>query len=182
MQPCTKVTDRNTGRTRLSPFPTDYIVSADVVVNRERTVCWLIVTAVLIHTYPTITKWWHKKEKIPEEFVRGVWIFDNWSEIYVINDYCLANVPIKNTWQSFWHFLTQFSSRSNQSPRLFMSFVLTVIYLNLVLNSTVPQNNDPQPQMILDRKWSPKSTANDPVKNWGMEWILWDWLQKRADY
>ena len=44
--------------------------------------------------------------------------------------------------------------------------------------------NDPQngPQMILDRKWSLKSTANDPVKSWGMEWILWDWLQKRTDY
>ena len=38
--------------------------------------------------------------------------------------------------------------------------------------------NNPQPQMILDRKWSRKSTANDPVKTWGMEWILWDWLQK----
>ena len=44
--------------------------------------------------------------------------------------------------------------------------------------------NDPQngPQMIIDRKWSLKSTANDPVKTWGMEWILWDWLQKRTDY
>ena len=44
--------------------------------------------------------------------------------------------------------------------------------------------NDPQngPQMILDLKWSLKSTANDPVKTWGMEWILWDWLQKRTDY
>ena len=40
----------------------------------------------------------------------------------------------------------------------------------------------PRPQMILDRKWSPKLTANDPVKSWGMEWILWDWLQKRTDY
>ena len=40
----------------------------------------------------------------------------------------------------------------------------------------------PRPQMILDRKWSLKSTANDPVKTWGMEWILWDWLQKRTDY
>ena len=41
--------------------------------------------------------------------------------------------------------------------------------------------NDPQngPQMILDRKWSPKLTANDPVKTWGMEWILWDWLQRK---
>ena len=38
------------------------------------------------------------------------------------------------------------------------------------------------PQMILDRKWSPESTANDPVKNWGWKWILWDWLQKRTDY
>ena len=44
--------------------------------------------------------------------------------------------------------------------------------------------NDPQngPQMILDRKWSPRLTANHPVKTWGMEWILWDWLQKRTDY
>ena len=44
--------------------------------------------------------------------------------------------------------------------------------------------NDPQngPQMILDRKWSLKSTANDPVKTRGMEWILWDWLQKKTDY
>ena len=44
--------------------------------------------------------------------------------------------------------------------------------------------NDTQngPQMILDRKWSPKLTANDPVKTWEMEWILWDWLQKRTDY
>ena len=40
----------------------------------------------------------------------------------------------------------------------------------------------PRPQMILNRKWSLKSTANDPVKTWGMEWILWDWLQKRTDY
>ena len=48
--------------------------------------------------------------------------------------------------------------------------------------------NDPQPQMIprpqmipkMDRKWS--STASDPVKTWGMEWILWDWSQKRTDY
>ena len=33
--------------------------------------------------------------------------------------------------------------------------------------------NDPQngPQMILDRKWSLKSIANNPVKTWGMEWI-----------
>ena len=38
-----------------------------------------------------------------------------------------------------------------------------------VVDSTA---NDPQngPQMILDRKWSLKSTANDPVKTWGMEW------------
>ena len=32
------------------------------------------------------------------------------------------------------------------------------------------------------RKWSPKWTANDPVKTWGMEWILLDWLQKKTDY
>ena len=32
--------------------------------------------------------------------------------------------------------------------------------------------NDPQsgPQMILDRKWSPKSTANDPERKIGMAW------------
>ena len=32
--------------------------------------------------------------------------------------------------------------------------------------------NDPQngPQMILDRKWSPKSTANDPERKIGMTW------------
>ena len=61
----------------------------------------------------------------------------------------------------------------------------TEIALVEVLYSTA---NDPQPQMIprpqmiLDRKWSLKSTVNDPVKTWGMEWILWDWLQKRTDY
>ena len=40
-----------------------------------------------------------------------------------------------------------------------------------------PTANDAQngPQMILDRKWSPKLAANDPVETWGMEWILWDW-------
>ena len=42
-----------------------------------------------------------------------------------------------------------------------------------------PQNG---PQVILNRKSSPKSTANDPVKNGGMEWISWDCLQKRTDY
>ena len=32
--------------------------------------------------------------------------------------------------------------------------------------------NDPQngPQMILDRKWSPKSPANDPERKIGMTW------------
>ena len=32
--------------------------------------------------------------------------------------------------------------------------------------------NDPQngPQIILDRKWSPKSTANDPERKIGMAW------------
>ena len=48
-------------------------------------------------------------------------------------------------------------------------------------NDTQPQMI-PRPQMIpkMDCKWS--STANDPVKTWGMEWILWDKLQKRTDY
>ena len=41
--------------------------------------------------------------------------------------------------------------------------------------------NDPQngPQMILDRKWSLKSTANDPVKTWGMEWIFMGLITKK---
>ena len=46
---------------------------------------------------------------------------------------------------------------------------------------TVPQMI-PNRKWSRDRKWSLKSTANDPVKSWGMEWILWDWLQKRTDY
>ena len=33
----------------------------------------------------------------------------------------------------------------------------------------IPQNG---PQMILDRKWSPLSTAGDPMKSRRMEWIL----------
>ena len=33
----------------------------------------------------------------------------------------------------------------------------------------IPQNG---PQMIVDRKWSLLSTASDPVKSRGMEWIL----------
>ena len=37
-------------------------------------------------------------------------------------------------------------------------------------------------QIIRDRKWSSKSTANHPMKNRGMEGIFWDWLQKRTDY
>ena len=50
----------------------------------------------------------------------------------------------------------------------------------LVLYSTA---NDPQPQMIprpqmiLDRKWSPKSTANDPERKIGMTWT-----QELADH
>ena len=61
----------------------------------------------------------------------------------------------------------------------------TVQYRNWSPAANDPETaNDPQngPQMILDCKWSLKSTANDPVKTWGMEWILWDWLQKRTDY
>ena len=42
----------------------------------------------------------------------------------------------------------------------------------MVLYSTA---NDPQngPQMILDRKWSPTWTSNDPVKNWGRVDLIW---------
>ena len=38
----------------------------------------------------------------------------------------------------------------------------------------------PRPQMILDRKWSPTWTANDPVKNWGMEWFLVGYWMKNG--
>ena len=46
--------------------------------------------------------------------------------------------------------------------------------------SRCPRLADPShgPQMILDHKWSPKSSENDPVKIRSMEWILWDSLQK----
>ena len=47
-----------------------------------------------------------------------------------------------------------------------------------VLYSSV---NDPQPQMILDRKWSSTWTANDPVKSKRVEWILVGyWMNKEA--
>ena len=38
--------------------------------------------------------------------------------------------------------------------------------------------NDRRPKVIpkVDRKWSRENLGN------GMEWILWDWLQKRTDY
>ena len=55
--------------------------------------------------------------------------------------------------------------------------------LALAMYSTA---NDPQkgPQMILDRKWSLKSTANDPMKTWGMEWngFYGTDYKKRTDY
>ena len=66
-----------------------------------------------------------------------------------------------------------------------VGFLSTVQYRKWSPTANDPETaNYPQngPQMILDRKWSLKSTANDPVKTWGMEWILWDWLQKRTDY
>ena len=53
--------------------------------------------------------------------------------------------------------------------------VCTVQYRKWSPTANDPETaSDPQngPQMILDRKWSPKSTANDPVKNWGMDWIF----------
>ena len=58
----------------------------------------------------------------------------------------------------------------------------TVQYRKWTPTANDPETaNDPQtgPQMILERKWFLKSTANDPVKTWGMEWSLWDWLQKK---
>ena len=46
-----------------------------------------------------------------------------------------------------------------------------------VVYSTANENG---PQMILDRKWSLKSTANDPVKTWGMEWIFMGLITKKG--
>ena len=78
-------------------------------------------------------------------------------------------------------------SKNWLSSSLFMFHCHVTGTFKWVLYSTAndPETaNDPQngPQMILDRKWSLKSAASDPVKTWGMEWILWDWLQKRTDY
>ena len=49
----------------------------------------------------------------------------------------------------------------------------TVQYRNWSPTANDPETaNNPQngPQMILDRKWSPKSTANDPERKIGMTW------------
>ena len=86
-----------------------------------------------------------------------------------------------NSSDDFWDSLR--SSRSSQSSESFSTW--SVQYRKWSPTANDPETaNDPQngPQMILDRKWSLKSTANDPVKTWGMEWILWEWLQKRTDY
>ena len=71
------------------------------------------------------------------------------------------------------------------SSIFYAEYIATVQYRKWSPTANDPETaNDPQNglQMILDRKWSPKLTANDPVKTWGMEWILWDKLQKRTDY
>ena len=70
-----------------------------------------------------------------------------------------------------------------QSQKILWVVILTAVQYR----KWSPTANDPEtandlqngPQIILDRKWSLKSTTNDPVKTWGMEWILSDWLQKR---
>ena len=56
----------------------------------------------------------------------------------------------------------------------------SVQYRKWSLTATDPETvNDPQNgrQMILDRKWSPKSTANDPERKIGMTWT-----QELADH
>ena len=55
-----------------------------------------------------------------------------------------------------------------------------VQYRKWSLTATDPETtNDPQngPQVILDRKWSPKSTANDPGRK-----IEMTWTQEVADH
>ena len=69
-------------------------------------------------------------------------------------------------------------------------------FMNGIVTCTVPQMI-PNRKWSRDRKWFPKWIANDPRpqvipkvdRKWsrenlrnGMEWILWDWLQKRTDY
>ena len=74
---------------------------------------------------------------------------------------------------------------TNNHLYIFVLICSTVQYRKWSPTVNDPETaNDPQngPQIILGRKWSLKSTTNDPVKTWGMEWILWEWLQKRTDY
>ena len=95
----------------------------------------------------------------------------------------LRSVGVLDQWQQECRFFAEIQIRCksfSSSPRR-----KPVQYRKWSPTANDPETaNDPQngPQMILDRKWSPKMTANDPVKIWGMEWILWDWLQKRTDY
>ena len=63
------------------------------------------------------------------------------------------------------------------SPHEFYSYQSTALFIGLVqYRKWFPTANDPEttndsqngPQMILDRKWSPKLTANDPERKIGM--------------
>ena len=63
------------------------------------------------------------------------------------------------------------SKGNHKMAKLFM--MSTVQYRKWSPTANDPKTaNDPQngPQMILDRKWSPKSTANDPERKIGMTW------------
>ena len=68
-----------------------------------------------------------------------------------------------------------FEMKSKTRGEFWNQVVCTCTYM---LYSSV---NDPQPQMILDRKRSSTWTANDPVKSKRVEWILVGyWMNKEA--
>ena len=64
-----------------------------------------------------------------------------------------------------------FCSAKKQLKKSFRNKFCAVQYRKWSPTANDPETaNDPQngPQMILDRKWSPKSTVNDPERKIGM--------------
>ena len=64
------------------------------------------------------------------------------------------------------------------------------VYKDTKIKGLYSTANDPEPtndlqngpQMILDRKWSPKSTANDPERKLGMTWTQVILADHRVDF
>ena len=91
----------------------------------------------------------------------------------LITSLALKKCEIKKTaiWPKiFWYIV--FVHWKSKLLNFLVDFVLILNKSSVQYRKWSPTANDPQngPQMILDRKWSLKSTANDPVKTWGMEW------------